>query len=358
MAGKQEKLLQILHKTLIIVLIFCFAWLSFDQVGKFLSGKTSVSTAFKPVEEYHIPTIIFCPERPILKVNTGVYGAYGYDQHEFEAYTMRPNVTFIGQTTWDTDYVNMPNRSFPLYTVFNGECLAFEFPTKLKHRKYLSFKLSGSYDIFLSKKKEEFRLVEQTFTPTSVGVSNLNSRKMTHYTIELVETQFRHRGHCLYLPEDTFESDCVLDQLAQMVLMDQNTDCVPIHYYSYLKDRVNLPVCNRTDFGHGMLNVSGEFLADPKLSEVCPQHCEKSTFSFRRFRTYYYYYPHENDSEDRIYDLFFTYPIAVVESHEEYLILDAPGIIASVGGGLGLFLGFSCLSSVKFAIEHISSKLF
>lgn len=42
---------------------------------------------------------------------------------------------------------------------------------------------------------------------------------------------------------------------------------------------------------------------------------------------------------------------------EEYLIYDLNNIVASVGGSLGLFLGFSCLQFVNFVIEKLGEYL-
>ena len=42
---------------------------------------------------------------------------------------------------------------------------------------------------------------------------------------------------------------------------------------------------------------------------------------------------------------------------EQYLIYDGPAIISAVGGGLGLFLGFSCFSVAKTLFAKVKTSL-
>ena len=353
-AKTHSQLLHVLNISFVIAFVFGFAWLSLDQVRKFLSGKTSVTTAFKEVDAYELPTIIFCPESPYLNFTE----SYGFDENDFKVRAKRPQVTFLGEMTWGVTLVNITNNTFPLYSVYNGECLVFELPRKMKHRKFLSFIVTGSYDIYLSKRKEEVLVIEQTFTPISTGFVSIESKKGTHYMIELMEKRYKYRESCINFDEDTHRIDCLLDQLAEKVKKDPNIDCIPIHYYSYMKDRLELPLCNKTQkfLGHNMLHTSGAFLADPVLSEVCPFSCEKTLLSQRAVKAYYDN-PFKAQLGEDSYYIFFIFPMSVVEYHEEYLVFDAPGIIASVGGGLGLFLGFSCLSSAKYLTDFISRKM-
>ena len=45
-----------------------------------------------------------------------------------------------------------------------------------------------------------------------------------------------------------------------------------------------------------------------------------------------------------------------VEKHEETLVYDSVNIFAAIGGNLGLFLGFSCLSIVFSGIDLLAKK--
>ena len=47
------------------------------------------------------------------------------------------------------------------------------------------------------------------------------------------------------------------------------------------------------------------------------------------------------------------YPDTHVIVEEEYLVFDFGAIVATVGGSLGLFLGFSCLQFCQFLIDWL-----
>ena len=61
-----------------------------------------------------------------------------------------------------------------------------------------------------------------------------------------------------------------------------------------------------------------------------------------------------NNTNAEIYSSF-TAPTVVVS--EEYLIYDSVGMIGSVGGSLGLFLGFSFLGLLSDLIDFVQRKL-
>lgn len=59
--------LKILLKFLIALLsIGGFLWLCMGQIEKFLSNKTSVSVAWKRVEDFEAPTLVFCNQIPYI----------------------------------------------------------------------------------------------------------------------------------------------------------------------------------------------------------------------------------------------------------------------------------------------------
>ena len=51
--------------------------------------------------------------------------------------------------------------------------------------------------------------------------------------------------------------------------------------------------------------------------------------------------------------LFVHFHTAVETTHEQYFIHDGASIVAAIGGGLGLFLGFSCLTVMTKAIQFL-----
>ena len=55
--------------------------------------------------------------------------------------------------------------------------------------------------------------------------------------------------------------------------------------------------------------------------------------------------------------LYLYYDSLETEVKTESLIMDFPNLVAAIGGNLGLFLGFSCLSIFIVTIDFIKEKL-
>ena len=56
-------------------------------------------------------------------------------------------------------------------------------------------------------------------------------------------------------------------------------------------------------------------------------------------------------------EIYWIFPSTIVEVHSEYLIYDMSGLIGSIGGSLGLFVGFSFRDFLShfigFLIEYL-----
>ena len=62
-------------------------------------------------------------------------------------------------------------------------------------------------------------------------------------------------------------------------------------------------------------------------------------------------YPIPPDYAENYYFIFAAFSSMDIEKHEEALIYDFGNFFAVVGGNLGLFLGFSCLSIVYTGVD-------
>ena len=59
----------------------------------------------------------------------------------------------------------------------------------------------------------------------------------------------------------------------------------------------------------------------------------------------------ENDIE-----VFWNFPTNKIVVNQEYLVYDWFGMIGSIGGTLGMFLGFSFLDSIYSLINYLQEK--
>jgi hypothetical protein len=50
--------------------------------------------------------------------------------------------------------------------------------------------------------------------------------------------------------------------------------------------------------------------------------------------------------------VYLLYDSTIVQRSEETLLYDVPALLSAVGGSLGLFLGFSCITMFFYAIDN------
>ena len=66
--------------------------------------------------------------------------------------------------------------------------------------------------------------------------------------------------------------------------------------------------------------------------------------------------PYSNTVNDIFY-LNLGYDEFIIETKQEYFIMDEAGLISTVGGFLGLFLGSSCISIIEWIGNHVKKCL-
>ena len=62
----------------------------------------------------------------------------------------------------------------------------------------------------------------------------------------------------------------------------------------------------------------------------------------------------------KVNDIFYLnlgYDEFIIETKQEYFIMDEAGLISTVGGFLGLFLGSSCISIIEWIGNHVKKFL-
>ena len=60
---------------------------------------------------------------------------------------------------------------------------------------------------------------------------------------------------------------------------------------------------------------------------------------------------------DSYYSVVASFETMDIERQEENLIYDSGSFFATVGGNLGLFLGFSCFSVIIAVVDFIAKKI-
>jgi hypothetical protein len=123
-----------------------------------------------------------------------------------------------------------------------------------------------------------------------------------------------------------------------------------------------MPQCaNRTQSTNAVANATNYLIKGMQDPDAfgCPLPCLFSYYTFQivyqhinAFELFTGKSPPQNE-----YILYFYFNTLETEVKTESLIIDLSSLIANIGGNLGLFLGFSCLSIFILTIELIQKKI-
>ena len=93
-----------------------------------------------------------------------------------------------------------------------------------------------------------------------------------------------------------------------------------------------------------------------KSSSKCKKPCKIASFDISLEKM------HQNDQlighkysytiQNGMFKLNFNYDDFLIETKQEYLVMDGPGLISTIGGFLGLLLGSSCISIIDWFANH------
>ena len=125
--------------------------------------------------------------------------------------------------------------------------------------------------------------------------------------------------------------------------------CMPIRYKTIMKlsGVQPMPICqdSKKEMWKSLENIWNKFLT------TCPNSCTQFQFQGKMKSLDGYF----NNSKSTGLD--YLYLSGYIEVHKEYLVYELDDVIGSIGGTLGLFIGFSFLGLVKHFFETIKNHL-
>ena len=100
----------------------------------------------------------------------------------------------------------------------------------------------------------------------------------------------------------------------------------------------DIPICNSTNDDYCILEMIIEYFDIFKSSDldICPKSCSRLQYKAKLDSWGWKQY-----KENHTCSIDISYAPPVLEVYEEYFIYDFIGMIGSVGGTLGMFIGFS-----------------
>ena len=129
--------------------------------------------------------------------------------------------------------------------------------------------------------------------------------------------------------------------------------CVPVVYSSLMENiEHDIPECFDNSEEYCMLGIEA-FKIHQRLKSSCLKQCQSksSRLDIRKVKAKSY-----NKQGEIQVDIFFTVLPEKI-SNKEYLIYDGVGMFGSIGGSLGLFVGFSIFDSLCPIVEFLLKKL-
>ena len=378
-----------------IGLMIGFLYFVQEVVTKYLKKETNIKQTMKTVNEFKSPVSTLCfypPLKPSMKIKYNITKDHWYAivnssdaiksmSRLFEEETYKLGSDFklyvsndvydqieiktgannvqTAENIWKVFYVGQ------LYSSMYGVCYYIEPMFKVNPKEYSSSLIGISISNSLKEKptRVTFNLAIKNNTfgaidgywiegdPLKVDMS-LESVTDKAKTLYLNEYQYR----LLSDPPNCDPTKTYYQCLAEKVFFNESTykncprKCLPI-IYTTLKELVSnetIPFCETGEENRCV--AMRIWTQQSHLSKTCKRGCHMVQYkgSIASYDTTW------NNTNAEIYSSF-TAPTVIVS--EEYLIYDSVGMIGSVGGSLGLFLGFSFLGLLSDLIDFVQRKL-
>ena len=125
--------------------------------------------------------------------------------------------------------------------------------------------------------------------------------------------------------------------------------CMPIRYKTIMKlsGVQPMPICqdSKKEMWKSLEKIWNKFLT------TCPNSCTQFQFQGKMKSLDGYF----NNSKSTGLD--YLYLSGYIEVHKEYLVYELDDVVGSIGGTLGLFIGFSFLGLLKYFCETVKNYL-
>ena len=182
-----------------------------------------------------------------------------------------------------------------------------------------------------------------------IDVSDQEFASNAYVQIDYMEESTEYIKDC----SESLFFKCWAEQIAETKEFNFCKRCVPVVYRSIMENiDHDIPQCFDNSEEYCMLGVEG-FKIRQTLKSYCLKQCQSksSRLNIKRVKAK----PIYKQGEIQL-DIYFTVsPDKII--YKEYLIYDGVGMFGSIGGSLGLFVGFSIFDSLCPILEFLLKKL-
>ena len=338
-----------------IVYLACYSVFSISLVTiliKYNDGVTSTSTEIASQDKLKFPVLTFCPS--VAFKNPGHF----YKEEDFVSQVFTKEDLFGDDTLQDfmnqSQFVYKETRSELL-----GLCHTIQFLPELGVQDWTlkPFKIKRNQDlkVYVHDIDEEFWLWRALF-PVSIEAVELkvNSRPndlIADLILKKSETHFisknQHGSGCKHYSGKETYSRCAMSQFPDFLKLHNVTCMTASQNFPSLKD---FPLCEYLDDYQSLdvARILRKFIAELN-SLGCKITCISTIYS-PVVNTFGNHGP--SGSED-LFALHAYYVTTSVVISREFYVYDSVTLLTSVGGTLGLLLGYSALSMILFCIDNL-----
>ena len=348
-----------------ILLLACFGgciWITFGQVTKFFARVTFMGS-FLVLQEPEFPEFIFCNASGF----TDVPESYKVDELTPENYSklaLPIDVKF--EFIYSYEYESSASLKYKVLnqsTKFNGNCLVYQIEGTMKAKTYYTFTYPKDQTVLATINDKDGYLyaigLEWTeLPPNTIVIKGDKQIEMELIKYNLVPKGGKEFKACSPSVHHQDFIECFRTQL-RTYFEAQNFTCKP-HLFTNFLNKINLPACEENGDGKMTSRKLYDFYRNNMLTyskrevnAICDLPCVTNVYQTGMIHLKYM---EQTNFSGRNRILFALSSRLVGESNETYMY-DFTSIVSSVGGGVGIFLGFSCFGIFSSALNSLFQLL-
>ncbi len=312
---------------------------------QFLNNDTFITIDHEAFESMDLPVLTICPNRAFKTLPPNGTDSTQIKDHGFTVEDIFHNADEL-----------LSNSAYELRETmarFFVKCHTIRVTSRARFQDYsnkYSFKKDTDYTIYIHDPGEEFWLLLgiYPYEITSVKVQANNSHGMAAADL-LIKKEIIRSDDCINdIGSDQF-AKCATEELIKQFLAVANCTSFLLEH---LHPQQKLPYCHQQYLVYNdAVNLAQNLLKDILISRKCASMCDRTRYSVNLAEY------HENvmfGSDDYFLACFFG-TLNVEHKTEKYVYGFGTAIVA-VGGSMGLFLGFSCLSISLSLLKMLENK--
>ena len=240
-----------------------------------------------------------------------------------------------------------------LHTIHRGKCYTLEFFPNITFSPLDNVLMTYKAEalVFAHGRGQEIGLIANFF-PLQPQVFHLKDEQTYHVSFEAMQTITEHYLGCDESVNETDFYECAKLALAQEMVEKKGVECTLPMLSNILPSKSDLPYCQSNQTAVKVLNQARETLralSGMNLDRtICSLPCQKSQYKFDPLMS--------RTTEDEENYIYFAINSNKVLVAEQVRIFDLNSIIGTVGGSLGLFIGFSFLACIQDIFKLIVCK--